>query len=79
MATNWKNSLSSNIQVCHGKICIEGTRIMVSVILDCLAEGMSEEEILNDYPSLKKQDIYAAISYAAHLSRGEIIPISSDG
>ncbi len=49
---------------------------MVSVILDGLAEGMTEEEILREYPSLRKGDVQIAIQYAASLARGAIIPIS---
>lgn len=51
---------------------------MISVILDCLAEGMTEEEILSEYPSLKKGDIQIAIKYAASLAREEIIPLIED-
>ncbi len=76
MAEDWKEKLSSNINICHGKVCIKGTRVMVSVILDCVAEGMSEEEILSEYPSLKKGDVNVALMYAASLARGEIIPLT---
>lgn len=54
--------------VCHGKACIRGTRVMVSVILANLADGMSEQEILSDYPSLEIDDIRAALAYAADLA-----------
>ncbi len=64
---NWRERISVDSLVCHGKACIKGTRIMVSVILDNLAEGLSEEEILKSYPSLVHDDIRAAISYAAGL------------
>ncbi|WP_338834810.1 hypothetical protein MHLNE_11170 [Moorella humiferrea] len=55
--------------VCHGKACIKGTRIPVSVILDNLAEGISQEEILKSYPSLSLEDIQAAIAYGAMLAK----------
>jgi uncharacterized protein (DUF433 family) len=58
--------------ICHGQACIKGTRIPVSVILDCLAEGMTEGEILKEYPALAAQDIKAAIEYAALLSKEEL-------
>jgi uncharacterized protein (DUF433 family) len=58
--------------ICHGQACIKGTRIPVSVILDCLAEGMTEKEILKEYPALAAQDIKAAIEYAALLSKEEL-------
>lgn len=63
--------ISSDPEICHGKACIKGTRIMVSIILDSLAEGSTAEEILKDYPSLKPEDIQAAFAYAAELSREE--------
>ena len=55
--------------VCHGKACIAGTRIMVSVILDNLADGKSHDEIFKKYPSLKPIDIDAALTYAAMLAK----------
>jgi uncharacterized protein (DUF433 family) len=68
---NWQERISINQQVCHGKPCIKGTRIMVSVILDNLAEGLTLEEIVTDYPPLTLEDVRAAISYAAALTREE--------
>ncbi|MBC7226857.1 MAG: DUF433 domain-containing protein [Thermoflexales bacterium] len=50
--------------ICHGRPCIKGTRVMVSVILDSLAEGATPEEILKDYPTLQLEDIQAALAYA---------------
>jgi uncharacterized protein (DUF433 family) len=61
--------------VCHGKACIKGTRIMVSIILDNLAEGVSQEEILKSYPSLTPEDIQAAVAYAAELARERIVSV----
>jgi len=65
----WRERISVNPRVCHGKACIKGTRIMVSVVLDNLAEGSSREQILEDYPSLTIEDIDAALSYAGELAR----------
>lgn len=62
-------------QICHGKACIKGTRIMVTVILDNLAAGVSPEEILKSYPTLHPDDIKAAIAYGAELVKERIIPI----
>lgn len=62
---NWKDRITVAPQVCHGTACIAGTRIMVSVVLDNLAEGVSADEILTSYPSLVQDDIAAAIAYAA--------------
>ena len=61
---NLLDRISVNPKICHGKPCIVGTRIMVSVILDNLAENVSEDEILKEYPSLHPEDIKAAIAYS---------------
>ncbi|MBI2899617.1 MAG: DUF433 domain-containing protein [Planctomycetes bacterium] len=61
--------------ICHGKPCIRGTRIMVSVVLDNLAEGLAPEEIVREYPPLTRDDVLAAVAYAAELaSEEEIVP-----
>ena len=75
-----KNNLLKRISVhsniCHGKPCIKGTRIMVSVVLDNLAEGATKASILREYPTLRPEDIKAAIAYAAKLVREEeMIPL----
>jgi len=68
--------ISVSPKICHGKSCIKETRIMISVILDGLAEGLDEQEIVKEYPSLRLEDIRAAIAYAAELSREEeLIPL----
>ena len=73
---NWQDYISINPKVCHGKPCIKGTRIMVSVILDNLAEGTIPEEIVADYPPLNLADIRGAIAYAAALAREEeLLPL----
>jgi uncharacterized protein (DUF433 family) len=73
---DWQEKITANPDVCHGKACIQGTRIMVSVILDNLADGFSPEEIVGEYPPLTLDDIRAAISYAATLTREEeILPL----
>jgi uncharacterized protein (DUF433 family) len=66
---DWRGRISVNPAVCHGKACIRGTRIMVSVILDNIAAGVDRAGILASYPSLKDQDIDAALAYAAELAR----------
>jgi uncharacterized protein (DUF433 family) len=66
---NWRERISVNPAVCHGKACIHGTRIMVSVILDNIAARVDRADILASYPSLKAQDIDAALAYAAELAR----------
>ena len=73
----WKDHITVDPNVCHGKACIRGTRVMVSVILDNLAAGLKPEEILKDYPSLTPQTIQAAIAYAAELARERVVPLSA--
>jgi uncharacterized protein (DUF433 family) len=76
MNTRLLNRISVDPDICHGKPCIRGTRIMVTVILDNLAEGLPPEEIVAEYPPLVIEDIQAAIAYAAMLTREEeLIPL----
>jgi uncharacterized protein (DUF433 family) len=72
---NWRERISVDPNVCHGKACIKGTRIMVSVILDNLAAGESTQAILKSYPTLKPEDIQAALQYAAELARERVVPL----
>ena len=71
----WQERISIDPAVCHGKACIRGTRVMVSVILDNLAARVSLDEILASYPTLTDADIQAAISYAAELTREGTAPL----
>jgi len=68
---DWRRRISVDRRVCHGKPCIAGTRVMVSVVLDYLRAGESVDEILRQYPTLKRPDIQAALGYAAWLAREE--------
>jgi uncharacterized protein (DUF433 family) len=67
--------ISIDPAVCGGKPCIKGTRIWVSLILDFLAEGMSESELLTEYPQLTHEDVLAAIAYGAEAARERVIPV----
>ena len=71
MNFNWRDRISIDPRVCHGKPCIRGTRVMVSIILDYLKAGESVEVVLNEYPTIKEEDIRAAIGYAAWLAHEE--------
>jgi uncharacterized protein (DUF433 family) len=64
--------------VCFGKPCIRGTRIWVSLILDFLANGMSIEDVLAEYPHLTRDDILAAIAYGAEMSRERYVEIPTE-
>ena len=70
--------ISINPRICGGRLCIEGTRIWVSLVLDFLAEGMTEAELLAEYPGLAHQDVLAAIAYGAEAARERIIPVPTE-
>lgn len=55
--------------ICHGKPCIRGLRYPVESLLELLAGGMSVEQVLEDYEDLEREDILAALSYAARLAQ----------
>lgn len=72
----WEDRIHADPDICHGKACIRGTRIMVSVILDNLAEGLTPEEVVEEYPPLTLADVRAALQYAATLTREEdLVPL----
>ena len=73
---NWKDRISVNPDVCHGKPCITGTRVMVSVILDNLAASESHETIIQGY-HVQEQDIQAALQYAADLARDRVVVLTT--
>jgi uncharacterized protein (DUF433 family) len=62
-------------EICGGKPCIKGTRIWVSLILDTLADGVSEAELLSEHPQLEREDILAAIAYGAEAARERVLPV----
>ena len=66
---NWRERISVNPAVCHGRACIRGTRVLVSAIVDNVAAGVPQDEILASYPALTKLDVEAALAYAAELAR----------
>ena len=72
---NWRERITSDPNICHGKACIKGTRVMVSVILDNLAAGATPEDMRLDYPSVQPEDVQAAIAYAAELARDRTISL----
>lgn len=71
----WQEHISVNPAVLHGKACIRGTRIPVSVVLANLAEGLTPEQIIQSYPSLTPVAIQAALAYAADLAEERVIPL----
>jgi len=70
---DWTERITVDPNICHGKACIHGTRVMVSVVLDNLAAGLTPTDIITSYPSLQPEDVAAAMSYAAELARERVI------
>lgn len=64
-------------KVCHGQACIKGTRIPVHQILGMLANGDTIEELLEEYPSLTRQDILACLDDAAVLTEKQVTPLEA--
>ncbi len=67
--------ISIDPDVCFGKPCIRGTRIWVSLILDFLADGMTMDEILEEYPQLSMKDLRAALAYGAEMTRERYVDL----
>jgi uncharacterized protein (DUF433 family) len=69
------NRISIDPNICFGKPCIRGHRIWVSLILDLLAAGMTQAEIIDEYPGLTPEDIQACIAYGAEMTRERYVDI----
>jgi len=74
----WQELITVDLNVCHGRARIKGTRVMVSVVLDNIAAGRSVEGILRSYLSSTREGIEAAVRYAAELTRERIVPLSPE-
>lgn len=77
MTSEQRDLIVRDPMVCHGQAVIKNTRIMASVVLDCLAAGMTEREILDDYPTLTVDGIRAAAAHGAELARDEYPAVAS--
>lgn len=76
---NWRDHITVDPAVCHGKACIDGTRVMASVVLDNLAAGVGVDEVLKSYPSLTRDGVFAAMAYAADLARDRTVELRPAG
>lgn len=72
---DWRNHITVDPEVCHGKACIVGTRVLVTTVLDNLAAGMDSEEITKSYPSVSREDVRAALCYAAALANERVVSL----
>jgi uncharacterized protein (DUF433 family) len=73
--TNLPDRIDIDPQVCFGKPRVKGTRIWVGLVLGLLADGMSEGEILQDYPQLAVEDIRACLDFGARATSGRFIDV----
>ncbi len=76
MPIDWRQHISVDPRICYGKPCIKGSRVLVSTVLDNLAADIPHEEIVASYPAIGKDDIRAAIAYAADLASDRVIAYS---
>ena len=67
--------ISIDPEICHGQACVKGTRIPVHQIVRMLANGDTIDGLLEDYPSLTREDILACLDYAASLAEEEVTPL----
>ena len=72
----WQERISVDPAICHGRACIKGTRVMVTVVLDNLAAGETPEAIAAAY-HLTPEDVQAALLYAAELAKERVVPIGA--
>ncbi|MDE2887588.1 MAG: DUF433 domain-containing protein [Gemmatimonadota bacterium] len=70
---NWRDHITVDPEICHGKACITGTRVLVTTVLDNLASGLDPDEISKSYPSVSREAVHAAISYAAALANERVV------
>ena len=69
--------ITSNPNIMNGKACIRGMRITVSLVLNLIANGMNNSEILSEYPALEQEDIDQCLQYAAYLANEELYIIQN--
>ena len=74
---NWRDHITVDPNVCHGRPCITGTHVMVTVLLDNLAAGLSPAEIAESHPSVSPDSIRAVLQYAAELAKERVVPLGA--
>ena len=73
---NWRDHITVDPEICHGRACITGTRVLVTTVLDNLAAGLDSDEIMRSYPSITRESIQAAVCYAAELASERVVSLS---
>lgn len=75
MKSNIFERIIIDSKICHGQACVKGTRIPVHQIVHMVANGDTFQDLLLEYPSLKKEDILACLDYAASLAEEQVLPL----
>lgn len=73
---NWRNHITVDPEICHGRACITGTRVLVTTVLDNLAADLDSEQIMRSYPSITRESIQATVCYAAELASERVVSLS---
>jgi uncharacterized protein (DUF433 family) len=76
MNTTLQQRIAIDADVCGGRPRIRGTRLEIAILLDGLAEGLTPEQLIDHYPQLSKDDVRAALAYAAELSRETVYRVA---
>jgi uncharacterized protein (DUF433 family) len=69
----WQKYVIIDREIHHGEPCIKGTRVPLAAIIGSIADGMTTEQVLQEYPQLKHEDVQAALAYAADVVRQDIL------
>ena len=78
MRRRWQDRIAIDPDIHHGDPCIKGTLIPVAMVVGSLADGLTFDDIRQDYPQLTDDDLFAALAYAAEVMRQEIVyPLSA--
>ena len=72
---DWRDYITVDPDVCHGKACIAGTRVLVTTVLDNLASGLDSDTISRGYPSVSREAVRAALCYAAALANERVVSL----
>jgi uncharacterized protein (DUF433 family) len=70
---HWQDFVVIDPEIHHGEPCIKGTRVPVAVIVGSIADGLTIEDVIKEYPQLKRESVCAALSYAADVVRHDIL------
>ena len=70
---HWQDFVVIDSEIHHGEPCIKGTRVPVAVIVGSIADGMTIEDVIKEYPQLEQESVRAALSYAADVVRQDIL------